>query len=164
MVEMKNPVKEADAHPEIGHLSLWRTDLAYYWVINCEPGLQDDMHYHDNDDHIFMCLEGECTVRTPHKAFVLKQFDTVLLNPASLINCAIPARAECFSGAGNSHVDGKPRTRVPKIPATRRSKNRSSLLRNRVTPRIGSDPPLNTAKRQLSPKKPAAQNTLHCRL
>jgi hypothetical protein len=37
MVEMKNLIKEADAHPEIGHLSLWRTDLAYYWVINCEP-------------------------------------------------------------------------------------------------------------------------------
>ena len=30
MVEMKNPIKEADAHPEIGHLSLWRTDFAYY--------------------------------------------------------------------------------------------------------------------------------------
>ena len=79
MVEMKNLVKEADTHPGVGHLSLWRTDLAYYWVINCEAGLQDDMHYHDNDDHIFMCVEGECTVRTPHKAFVLKQFDTVLL-------------------------------------------------------------------------------------
>ena len=29
MVEMKNPVKEADANPDIGHLQLWRTDLAY---------------------------------------------------------------------------------------------------------------------------------------
>jgi hypothetical protein len=45
MVEMKNPIKEADAHPEIRHLSLWRTKLAYAWVINCEPGIQDDMHF-----------------------------------------------------------------------------------------------------------------------
>src|SRR5437870_2579949 len=69
MVEMKNPIKEADAHPEINHLSLWRTDLAYFWVINCGAKLQDDMHYHENDDHIFMVLEGECTVRTPHREF-----------------------------------------------------------------------------------------------
>ena len=81
---------------EIGHLSLWRTDLAYYWVINCEPGLQDDMHYHENDDHIFMCLEGECTVRTPHKAFVLETARyRPAASPASLISSAIPARAEC---------------------------------------------------------------------
>ena len=79
MVEMKNPIKEADANPEIGHLSLWRTDLAYFWVINCEAKVQDDMHYHENDDHIFMLLEGNCTIRTPHKEFVLKQFDAVLL-------------------------------------------------------------------------------------
>jgi len=79
MVEMKNPIKEADSNPGVNHLSLWRTDLAYFWVINCEGRLQDDMHYHDNDDHIFMLLEGECTIRTPHKEFVLKQFDTVLL-------------------------------------------------------------------------------------
>jgi hypothetical protein len=52
---------------------LWRTELAYAWVINCEPGIQDDMHYHENDDHIFMVLEGECPVRTPHKEFVLKR-------------------------------------------------------------------------------------------
>jgi quercetin dioxygenase-like cupin family protein len=49
-------------------------------VINCEPGIQDQMHYHENDDHIFMVLEGECTVRTPpHKKFVLKQHDTMML-------------------------------------------------------------------------------------
>jgi len=34
MVEMKNAIKEADANPGINHLSLWRTDLAYFWVIN----------------------------------------------------------------------------------------------------------------------------------
>jgi len=118
MVEMKNPITEADAHPEINHLSLWRTDLAYYWVINCEPGLQDDMHYHDNDDHIFMCLEGECTVRTPHKAFVLKQFDTVLLRSGESYQlCNTGAGRMLLLGAGNSQVDGKPRTRVPKIPS-----------------------------------------------
>ena len=59
MVEMKNPIKEADANPEINHLGLWRTDLAYFWVITCDARLQDDMHYHENDDHIFMVLEGE---------------------------------------------------------------------------------------------------------
>src|SRR5438445_813485 len=96
MVDMKNPIKEADAHPEINHLSLWRTDLAYFWVINCGAKLQDDMHYHENDDHIFMVLEGECTVRTPRKEFVLKQFDTVLLKsgePYQLCNTGNGRRA-----------------------------------------------------------------------
>jgi uncharacterized cupin superfamily protein len=118
MNEMKNLIKEADAHPDVGHLSLWRTDLAYYWVINCEPGLQDDMHYHDNDDHIFMCLEGECTIRTPHKAFVLKQFDTVLLRSGDSYQlCNTGTGRMLLLGAGNSQVDGKPRTRVPNIPS-----------------------------------------------
>ena len=118
MVEMKNLIKEVDAHPEIGHLSLWRTDLAYYWVINCEPGLQDDMHYHDNDDHIFMVLEGRCIVRTPHKEFDMKQFDTVLLKSGDSYQLCNPGPGRMLLlGAGNSHVDGKPRTRVPKIPS-----------------------------------------------
>jgi len=118
MVEMKNPIKEADAHPEINHLGLWRTDLAYYWVINCEPNVQDDMHYHDYDDHIFMVLEGECTVRTPHKEFVLKQFDTVLLKSGESYQlCNSGTSRMLLLGAGNSQVDGKPRTRVPKIPS-----------------------------------------------
>jgi uncharacterized cupin superfamily protein len=76
------------------------------------------MHYHDNDDHIFMVLEGECTVRTPHKEFVLKQFDTVLLKsgePYQLCNSGTGRML--LLGAGNSQVDGKPRTRVPKIPS-----------------------------------------------
>ena len=105
MVEMKNPIKEADTHPGINHLSLWRTDLAYYWVINCEPNLQDDMHYHDNDDHIFMCLEGECTVRV-----LLKSGEAYQL-------CNSGTGRMLLLGAGNSQVDGKPRTRVPKIPS-----------------------------------------------
>jgi mannose-6-phosphate isomerase-like protein (cupin superfamily) len=118
MVEMKNPIKEADANPEITHLSLWRTDLAYFWVINCEPGLQDDMHYHENDDHIFMVLEGECTVRTPRREFVLKQFDTVLLKSGEAYQLCNTGRGRMLLlGAGNAGVDGKPRTRVPKIPS-----------------------------------------------
>jgi mannose-6-phosphate isomerase-like protein (cupin superfamily) len=118
MVEMKNPIKEADAHPEINHLSLWRTDLAYFWVINCDAKIQDDMHYHENDDHIFMLLEGECTIRTPHKEFVLKQFDTVLLKSGKAYQlCNTGKGRMLLLGAGNAGVDGKPRTRVPKIPS-----------------------------------------------
>jgi mannose-6-phosphate isomerase-like protein (cupin superfamily) len=116
MVEMKNPIKEADAHPEIGHLSLWRTDLAYFWVINCEPNLQDDMHYHENDDHIFMCLEGECTVRTPHKEFVLKQHDTVMLESGQAYQLCNTGKGRLLLlGAGNSGVNGVPRSRVPDV-------------------------------------------------
>ena len=116
MVEAKNPIHEANAHPEVRHLSLWRTELAYFWTINCEPNVQDDMHYHENDDHIFMVLEGECTVRTPAAEHVLKQFDTVLLKsgePYQLCNTG-KERLILF-GAGNAGVNGKPRTRVPKI-------------------------------------------------
>jgi len=118
MVEMKNLIKEADAHPEINHLSLWRTDLAYFWVINCEARIQDDMHYHENDDHIFMLLEGECTIRTPHKEFVLKQFDTVLLKSGEAYQlCNTGNGRMLLMGAGNAGVNGQPRTRVPKIPS-----------------------------------------------
>jgi mannose-6-phosphate isomerase-like protein (cupin superfamily) len=116
MMEMKNPIKEADAHPEIRHLSLWRTKLAYAWVINCEPGIQDDMHYHENDDHIFMVLEGECTVRTPHKEFVLKQHGTVMLEskqPYQLCNTGNGRLL--LLGAGNAGVNGVPRSRVPDV-------------------------------------------------
>jgi mannose-6-phosphate isomerase-like protein (cupin superfamily) len=118
MVEMKNPIKEADANPKVNHLGLWRTDLAYFWVINCEANIQDDMHYHENDDHIFMVIEGECTVRTPHKEFVLKQFDTVLLKSGEPYQlCNTGKGRMLLLGAGNAGVDGKPRTRVPKIPS-----------------------------------------------
>ena len=116
MVEMKNPIKEADAHPEIRHLSLWRTELAYAWVINCEPGIQDDMHYHENDDHIFMVLEGECTIRTPHKEFVLKQHDTVMLeSKQSYQLCNTGKGRLLLLGAGNAGVNGVPRSRVPDV-------------------------------------------------
>jgi mannose-6-phosphate isomerase-like protein (cupin superfamily) len=111
MVEMKNVVKEADANPGVNHLSLWRTDLAYFWVINCEPKVQDDMHYHENDDHIFMVIEGECTVRTPRKEFVLKQFDTVLLKSGESYQlCNTGTGRMLLLGAGNAGVNGQPRT------------------------------------------------------
>ena len=111
MVEMKNLIKEADANPKVNHLGLWRTDLAYFWVINCDAKIQDDMHYHENDDHIFMVIEGECTVRTPHKEFVLKQFDTVLLKSGEPYQlCNTGNGRMLLLGAGNAGVDGKPRT------------------------------------------------------
>ena len=116
MVTMKNPIKEADAHPEIRHMSLWRTKLAYAWVINCEPGIQDDMHYHENDDHIFMVLEGECTVRTPHREFVLKQHDTVMLESGEPYQlCNTGTGRLLLLGAGNAGVNGVPRSRVPEV-------------------------------------------------
>ena len=118
MVEMKNPIKEADASPDVNHLSLWRTDLAYFWVINAAPKMQDDMHYHENDDHIFMVLEGECTVRTPRREFVLKQFDTVLFKSGESYQlCNTGSGRMLLLGAGNAGVNGQPRARVPKIPS-----------------------------------------------
>jgi mannose-6-phosphate isomerase-like protein (cupin superfamily) len=87
-------------------------------VINCDARIQDDMHYHENDDHVFMVIEGECTVRTPHKEFVLKQFDTVLLKSGEPYQlCNTGNGRMLLLGAGNAGVDGKPRTRVPKIPS-----------------------------------------------
>lgn len=116
MVEMKNPIEEANAHPQIRHLSLFRTKLAYAWIINCEPGIQDDMHYHENDDHIFMVLEGECTVRTPHKEFRLNQLDTVMLeSKVSYQLCNTGKGRLILLGAGNSGVSGVPRSRVPEV-------------------------------------------------
>ena len=59
------------------------------------------MHYHENDDPIFMVLEGECTVRTPHKEFVLKQHDTVMLQskqPYQLCNTG--KESCCYSELG----------------------------------------------------------------
>lgn len=116
MLEMKNPIKEADAHPDVRHLSLWRTKLAYTWVINCGPGIQDDMHYHENDDHIFMVLEGECTVRTPHKEFVLHQHDTVMLESGQPYQLCNTGKGRLLLlGAGNAGVNGVARSRVPPV-------------------------------------------------
>jgi mannose-6-phosphate isomerase-like protein (cupin superfamily) len=116
MVAMKNPIKKADAHPEIRHSSLWRTELAYAWVINCEPGIQDGMHYHENDNHIFLVLDGECTVRTPHKDFVLKQHDTVMLQSKQPYQLCNTGKGRLLLlGARNAGLDGMPRSRVPDV-------------------------------------------------
>lgn len=115
MVEMKNLIKEADANPKVNHLGLWRTDLAYFWVINCDAKIQDDMHYHENDDHIFMVIEGECTVRTPHKEFVLKQFDTVLLKSGEPYQL-------CNTGNGNAS-SGRRQRRCGRQAAHARTKD-----------------------------------------
>jgi mannose-6-phosphate isomerase-like protein (cupin superfamily) len=116
MVAMKNPIKKADAHPEIRHSSLWRTELAYAWVINCEPGIQDGVHYHENDNHIFLVLDGECTVRTPHKDFVLKQHDTVMLQSKQTYQLCNTGKGRLLLlRAGNAGLDGMPRSRVPDV-------------------------------------------------
>ncbi len=115
MVEVKNPFAEVDAHPGVRNFKLWNTQNCTYWIINSEPKVQDDMHYHDHDDHIFMVLEGEGTVRTPEKEFKVKQFDIILLTsgqPYQLCNSG--EGRLLLLGAGNSGVDGNPRTRVPK--------------------------------------------------
>ena len=118
MAKVKNPFQEVGAHPEIRHLVLWKTKLSYFWVINCEPNIQDDMHYHENDDHICMVLEGECTVRSPESEHVLKQFDTVLLESGKPYQlCNTGSGKLLLLGAGNAGADGKPRTRVPKKPS-----------------------------------------------
>ncbi len=115
MTEVKNPFQEVGAHPEIRHQVLWKTKLSYFWVINCEANIQDDMHYHENDDHIFMVLEGECTVRTPESEHVLKQFDTVLLESGKPYQlCNTGNGRLLLLGAGNAGADGKPRSRVPR--------------------------------------------------
>jgi len=115
MAEVKNPFQEVGAHPNIRHQVLWKTKLSYFWVINCEANIQDDMHYHENDDHIFMVLEGECTVRTPEGEHVLKQFDTVLLESGKPYQlCNTGNGRLLLLGAGNAGADGKPRSRVPR--------------------------------------------------
>ena len=115
MVEVKNPIKEANAHPEKEYVTLWRTKLAYFWVIHQEPNVQDDMHYHENDDHIFTVLQGECTIRTPRGEFIMSQFDTVLLESGEVYQvCNTGTETLILLGAGNGPLEGKTRTRVPR--------------------------------------------------
>jgi hypothetical protein len=47
MVEVKNFFQEVDSHPEIRNFKLWKTELATFWIINSDPKVQDDMHYHE---------------------------------------------------------------------------------------------------------------------
>jgi mannose-6-phosphate isomerase-like protein (cupin superfamily) len=115
MVEVKNPFEEVESHPGVRNFKLWTTEHATFWIINSEPKIQDDMHYHDYDDHIFMVLEGEGVVRTPEKEFPMKQFDMVVLTSGQPYQlCNTGEGRLLLLGAGNSGVDGKKRTRVPK--------------------------------------------------
>jgi mannose-6-phosphate isomerase-like protein (cupin superfamily) len=116
MVEVKNFFQEVDNHSGIRNFKLWKTELSTFWIINSEPRIQDDMHYHENDDHVFMVLEGEGVVRTPHKEYALKQFDLVVLTAGQPYQlCNTGAGRLLLLGAGNSGAGGKPRTRVPSI-------------------------------------------------
>ena len=74
------------------------------------------MHYHENDDHFFMVLEGEGVVRTPHKEYAMKQFDIVILTAGQPHQLCNTGNGQLLLlGAGNSGADGKARTRVPRI-------------------------------------------------
>ena len=75
MVEVKNFFREVDSHPEVRNSKLWDTQFSTFCIINSNPKVQDDMHYHETDDHIFVVLEGEGSVRMPRKAYTVKKFD-----------------------------------------------------------------------------------------
>jgi mannose-6-phosphate isomerase-like protein (cupin superfamily) len=123
MVEVKNPFEEVDAHPGVRNFKMWKTQYSTFWIINSDPNVQDDMHYHEYDDHIFMVLEGEGVVRTPEKEFPMKQFDIVVLTSGQPYQLCNTGKGRLLLlGAGNSGAEGKPRTRVPRkashIPLT----------------------------------------------
>lgn len=116
MVEVKNFFEEVERHEGTRNFKLWRTEHATFWIINSEAKVQDDMHYHENDDHIFMVLEGQGLVRTPHKEYALKLYDMVVLTAGQPYQlCNTGEGRLLLLGAGNSGVGGKPRTRVPEI-------------------------------------------------
>jgi mannose-6-phosphate isomerase-like protein (cupin superfamily) len=116
MVEVKNFFQEVESHPGIRNFKLWNTELSTFWIISSDPKVQDDMHYHENDDHIFMVLEGEGLVRTPHKEYAMKQFDIVILTAGQPYQLCNTGNGQLLLlGAGNSGADGKARTRVPRI-------------------------------------------------
>ena len=116
MVEVKNFFQEVESHPGMRNFKLWNTELSTFWIINSDPEIQDDMHYHENDDHIFMVLEGEGLVRTPHKEFAMKQFDMVVLTAGQPYQLCNTGKSRLLLlGAGNSGANGKKRTRVPKV-------------------------------------------------
>jgi mannose-6-phosphate isomerase-like protein (cupin superfamily) len=116
MVEVKNFFTEVERHEGTRNFKLWRTEHATFWFINSEPKVQDNMHYHENDDHMFMVLEGQGVVRTPHKEFEIKPYDMVVLTAGQPYQlCTTGEGRLLLLGAGNSGVDGKPRTRVPAI-------------------------------------------------
>ena len=61
-------------------------------------------------------MEGEGSVRTPHKEYAVKKFDIVVLTAGEPYQlCNTGEGRLLLLGAGNSGANGKPRTRVPKI-------------------------------------------------
>jgi len=116
MVDVKNPFEIANANPGRRHIRLWNTEHGSFWIINSEPNLQDDMHYHENDDHIFLVLEGEGVVRTPENEIPLKPNDIVVLTAKQTYQlCNTGKKRLLLLGAGNRHVNGKTGYRVPKM-------------------------------------------------
>ncbi|HEX2933708.1 MAG TPA: cupin domain-containing protein [Candidatus Binatia bacterium] len=116
MVEVKNFFDEVERHEGVRNFKLWRTEHSTFWIINSEAKVQGDMHYHENDDHIFMVLEGEGLVRTPHKEFAMKKYDIVVLTTGQPYQlCNTGEGRLLLLGAGNSGANGKPRSRVPDV-------------------------------------------------
>ena len=108
MVEVKNFFQEVDSHPEVRNFKLWKTELATVWIINSDPKVQDDMHYHENDDHIFMVLEGEGLVRTPHKEYTMPQprffFPSLFFQPEVLTTRSSTSPIRISVQIGRAHV------------------------------------------------------------
>ena len=114
MVEMKNPIKEADAHPEIRHFDFTENKACLCMSDQMRTGNSRRHALSRERRSYLMVLEDECTVRTPHKEFVLKQHDTVMLEskqPNQLCNTG--KGGLLLLGAGNAGVNGVPRSRVP---------------------------------------------------
>ena len=68
-------------------------------------------------EHMFMLLEGACTVRTPRGEFVLHQFDTVFLALNEVYHlCNTGTTRMRLLGMGYA-VPGVKTTRVPPLPS-----------------------------------------------
>ena len=116
MVDAKNVFEVVNANPGRRHIRLWDTENGSFWIINSEPNIQDDMHYHENDDHIFLVLEGEGVARTPEKEIPLKTNDIIVLTARQTYQlCNTGKKRLLLLGAGNRHVHGEKRHRVPKM-------------------------------------------------
>ena len=83
MVEVKNSFRKSTPTRRFAISSFGRLSFRLFGSSTPIQG-PDDMHYHENDDHIFMVLEGEGLVRTPHKEYTMKQFDIVVLTAGAL--------------------------------------------------------------------------------
>ena len=47
-----------DSYAESRNFKCRTLSFSTFGIINSDPKIQDDMHDHDNDGHIFMALEG----------------------------------------------------------------------------------------------------------